>query len=66
MPWGSSTPSGWISVVIELIILVILIFGIYQVNRTLNELKLELNNLKNTLEEVKKNTEETRRKLEEV
>ncbi|MFA4646329.1 hypothetical protein P8X24_03530 [Pyrococcus kukulkanii] len=66
MAWEGSTPSSWVSVAIELIILIVLIFAVYQANKTLNELKLELNNLKKMLEDVKRDTEETRKKLEEV
>jgi len=69
MPWGSehtSTPSGWISIILGLIILVVLVFAFYQLNRTLNEFRVELERLKNVLEETRRNTEETRKKLEEV
>ncbi|WP_456421352.1 hypothetical protein [Thermococcus sp.] len=61
-----STPNGWISVILGLIILVVLVFAFYQVNKTLNEFKVEIERLKNALEETRKNTEEVRRKLEEV
>jgi len=61
-----SSPSGWISIILGLIILVVLVFAFYQVNKTLNEFKVELERLKNTLEETKRNTEEVKRKLEEV
>ncbi|WP_193384982.1 hypothetical protein [Pyrococcus abyssi] len=69
MPWGGEhmqTPSGWISIILGLIILVVLIFAFYQVNKTLNEFKVEIERIKNALEETKKNTEEVRKKLEEV
>ncbi|WP_240910740.1 hypothetical protein [Thermococcus sp. MAR1] len=69
MPWGDgymSTPSGWISIILGLIILVVLIFAFYQVNKILNEFKVEIERLKNALEETRKNTEEVKRKLEEV
>jgi predicted Holliday junction resolvase-like endonuclease len=69
MPWGGehmSTPSGWISIILGLIILVVLVFAFYQLNRTLNEFRVELERLKNVLEETRRNTEETRKKLEEV
>ncbi|WP_209476281.1 hypothetical protein [Thermococcus stetteri] len=69
MPWGGehvSTPSGWISIILGLIILVVFIFAFYQMNKTLNEMKLELEKLRNALEETRKNTEEVRKKLEEV
>jgi len=61
-----STPNGWISVILGLIILMVLVFAFYQVNKTLNEFKVEIERLKNALEETRKNTEEVRRKLEEV
>jgi len=61
-----STPSGWISIILGLIILVVLVFAFYQLNRTLNEFRVELERLKNVLEETRRNTEETRKKLEEV
>ncbi|NJE10022.1 hypothetical protein E3E25_03680 [Thermococcus sp. MAR1] len=61
-----STPSGWISIILGLIILVVLIFAFYQVNKILNEFKVEIERLKNALEETRKNTEEVKRKLEEV
>ncbi len=60
------TPSGWISIILGLIILVVLIFAFYQVNRALNDFKVEVERLKNALEEARKNTEEIRKKLEEV
>ncbi len=60
------TPSGWISIILGLIILVVLIFAFYQVNKMLNEFKVELERLKNALEETRRNTEEVRKKLEEV
>jgi predicted Holliday junction resolvase-like endonuclease len=69
MPWGGehmATPSGWITIILGLIILVVLIFAFYQVNKTLNDFKVELEKLKNALEETRKNTEEVKRKLEEV
>ncbi|WP_297520859.1 hypothetical protein [Thermococcus sp.] len=69
MPWGGEhmqTPSGWISIILGLIILVVLIFAFYQVNKMLNEFKVELERLKNALEETRRNTEEVRKKLEEV
>jgi len=68
MPWGGSmsTPSGWISIILGLIILVVLIFAFYQINKTLNDFKVEIERLKNALEETRKNTEEVKRKLEEV
>ncbi|QDA31126.1 hypothetical protein FH039_05280 [Thermococcus indicus] len=61
-----STPSGWISIILGLILLVVLVFAFYQVNRTLNEFKVELERLKNALEETRKNTEDVKKKLEEV
>ena len=69
MPWGGEpmvTPSGWISIILGLIILVVLIFAFYQVNKTLNEFKVELERLKSALEETRRNTEEVKKKLEEV
>ncbi|WP_198361956.1 hypothetical protein [Thermococcus gorgonarius] len=69
MPWGGEhmqTPSGWISIILGLIILVVLIFAFYQVNKALNDFKVEVERLKNALEETRKNTEEIRKKLEEV
>ena len=60
------TPSGWIGTILGLIILVVLIFAFYQVNKTLNDFKIEFEKLKNALEETRRNTEEVRRKLEEV
>ncbi len=60
------TPSGWISIILGLIILVVLIFAFYQVNRALNDFKVEVERLKNALEEARRNTEEIRKKLEEV
>ncbi|WP_206204768.1 hypothetical protein [Thermococcus sp. MV11] len=69
MPWGGepmTTPSGWISIILGLIILVVLIFAFYQVNKTLGEFKVELEKLKNALEETRRNTEEVKKKLEEV
>ncbi len=60
------TPSGWISITLGLILIVIVVFAFYQMNRTLNELKLELTNLRNTLEETKRHTEDVKKKLEEV
>ena len=69
MPWGGEhvvTPSGWINITLGLIILVVLIFAFYQVNKTLNEFKVEIERLKNALEETRRNTEEIRKKLEEV
>ncbi|WP_297536559.1 hypothetical protein [Thermococcus sp.] len=68
MPWGEhmATPSGWISVIIGLILLVILVFAFYQMNKSLHELKIELERLRTALEETKRNTEEVRKKLEEV
>ncbi|ASJ01699.1 hypothetical protein A3K92_03430 [Thermococcus gorgonarius] len=60
------TPSGWISIILGLIILVVLIFAFYQVNKALNDFKVEVERLKNALEETRKNTEEIRKKLEEV
>ncbi|AEC51471.1 hypothetical protein PNA2_0555 [Pyrococcus sp. NA2] len=69
MPWGGEhvqTPSGWISIILGLIILVVLIFAFYQVNKTLNEFKVEIERLKNTLEDARRNTEEIRKKLEEI
>ncbi len=59
-------PSGWISITLGLILIVIVVFAFYQMNRTLNELKLELANLRNSLEETKRYTEDVKRKLEEV
>ncbi|EEB74602.1 hypothetical protein [Thermococcus sp. AM4] len=61
-----STPSGWISIILGLIILVVLVFAFYQVNKTLNEFKVEIERLKSALEETKRNTEEVKKKLEEV
>ncbi|KUK29235.1 MULTISPECIES: hypothetical protein [Thermococcus] len=69
MPWGGvymSTPSGWISIILGLIILVVLVFAFYQLNKTLNEFKVEIERLKNALEETRKNTEEVKKKLEEI
>ncbi len=60
------TPSGWVSIVLGLIILVVLIFAFYQVNRALNDFRVEVERLKNTLEETRRNTEEIRKKLEEI
>ncbi len=60
------TPSGWVSITLGLILIVIVVFAFYQLNKTLNELKLELANLENTLEETKRYTEEVKKKLEEV
>ncbi len=60
------TPSGWISIILGLIILVVVGFAFYQVNKTLNDLKVEIERLKSALEETRKNTEEIRKKLEEV
>ena len=60
------TPSGWISIILGLVLIVIVVFAFYQMNKTLNELKVEVNNLKNALNETQKNTEEIRKKLEEV
>ncbi|KPU63080.1 hypothetical protein EP1X_04640 [Thermococcus sp. EP1] len=60
------TPSGWISIILGLVLIVIIVFAFYQMNKTLNELKVEVNNLKNALNETQKNTEEIRKKLEEV
>lgn len=60
------TPSGWISIILGLIILVVLIFAFYQLNKALNDFKVEVERLKNALEETRKNTEEVRKKLEEV
>lgn len=65
MQYGGA-PSGWISITLGLILIVIVVFAFYQMNRTLNELKLELANLRNTLEETKRYTEDVKRKLEEV
>ncbi|WP_456396139.1 hypothetical protein [Thermococcus sp.] len=65
MQYGG-TPSGWISITLGLILIVIVVFAFYQMNRTLNELKLELANLRNSLEETKRYTEDVKRKLEEV
>jgi len=59
-------PSGWITIILGLIILVVLVFAFYQVNRTLSDFKVELEKLKNILEETRRNTEEVRKKLEEV
>jgi len=59
-------PSGWISVILGLAILVVLVFAFYQINKTLNEFRVELEKVKNALEETRKNTEEVRKKLEEV
>ncbi|USG99008.1 hypothetical protein K1720_05480 [Thermococcus argininiproducens] len=60
------TPSGWISIILGLVLIVIIVFAFYQMNKTLNDLKMEVNNLKNALNETQKNTEEIRKKLEEV
>ena len=60
------TPSGWISIIIGLIILVVVGFAFYQVNKTLNDFKVEIERLKSALEETRKNTEEIKKKLEEV
>ncbi|WP_297501915.1 hypothetical protein [Thermococcus sp.] len=60
------TPSGWISIILGLIILVVLIFAFYQVNKTLNDFRVEVEKLKSALEETRRNTEEVRKKLEEV
>ncbi|WP_297486612.1 hypothetical protein [Thermococcus sp.] len=61
-----SSPSGWISIILGLIILVVLVFAFYQVNRALNDFRVEVEKLKSGLEETRKNTEEIRKKLEEV
>ncbi|NJE07678.1 hypothetical protein E3E31_03920 [Thermococcus sp. M39] len=66
MPAYGGTPSGWISIILGLILIVIVVFAFYQMNKTLNELKLELSNLRNALEETKRYTEEVKKKLEEV
>lgn len=66
MPAYGGTPSGWISIILGLILIVIVVFAFYQMNKTLNELKLELSNLRNALEETKSYTEEVKKKLEEV
>ncbi len=69
MPWGGEhmqTPSGWISIILGLIILVVLVFAFYQVNRALNDFRVEVEKLKSGLEETRRNTEEIRKKLEEV
>ncbi len=60
------TPSVWISIILGLIILVVVGFAFYQVNKTLNDLKVEIERLKSALDETRKNTEEVRKKLEEV
>ncbi|WP_456368242.1 hypothetical protein [Thermococcus sp.] len=60
------TPSGWVSIVLGLIILVVLIFAFYQVNRALNDFRVEIEKLKSILEETRRNTEEIRKKLEEI
>ncbi len=60
------TPSGWISIILGLIILVVLIFAFYQVNKALNDFRVEVEKLKSALEETRRNTEEIRKKLEEV
>ncbi|NJE42058.1 hypothetical protein [Thermococcus sp. GR6] len=65
MPYNSA-PSGWISIILGLILIAIIVFAFYQMNKTLGELKLELSNLRNTLEETKRHTEEVKKKLEEV
>ncbi|ASJ05773.1 MULTISPECIES: hypothetical protein [Thermococcus] len=65
MPYAS-TPSGWISIILGLILIAIMVFAFYQMNKTLGELKLELAQLRNTLEETKRHTEEVKKKLEEV
>ncbi|WP_258084334.1 hypothetical protein [Thermococcus thermotolerans] len=65
MPYAS-TPSGWISITLGLILIAIMVFAFYQMNKTLGELKLELAQLRNTLEETKRHTEEVKKKLEEV
>jgi len=61
-----ANPSGWISIILGLIILVVLVFAFYQLNKTLNEFKVEIERLKNALEEARKNTDEIKKKLEEV
>lgn len=66
MPAYGGTPSGWISIILGLILIVIVVFAFYQMNKTLNELKLELSNLRNALEETRRYTEEVKKKLEEV
>ena len=69
MPLGGEpmqTPSVWISIILGLIILVVLIFAFYQVNKTLNDFRVEVEKLKSALEETRRNTEEIRKKLEEV
>ncbi|ACJ16223.1 hypothetical protein TON_0735 [Thermococcus onnurineus NA1] len=65
MPYNSA-PSGWISIILGLILIAIMVFAFYQMNKTLGELKLELSNLRNTLEETKRHTEDVKKKLEEV
>ncbi|ASI99408.1 hypothetical protein [Thermococcus celer] len=64
-PYGV-TPSGWVSIVLGLILLAIVVFAFWSMNKTMNDLKVELNNLRNVLEETRKNTEEVKKKLEEV
>ncbi|WP_461866826.1 hypothetical protein [Thermococcus sp.] len=59
-------PSGWIPIILGLVIIVIVVFAFYQMNKTPNELKLEFANLKNTLEETKRHTEDVKKKLEAV
>ncbi|ADT83755.1 MULTISPECIES: hypothetical protein [Thermococcus] len=66
MPAYGGTPSGWISIILGLILIVIVVFAFYQMNKTLSELKLELSNLRNVLEETKRYTEDVKKKLEEV
>ncbi|AHF80117.1 hypothetical protein [Thermococcus paralvinellae] len=66
MPPYGGTSSGWISITLGLILIAIIVFAFYQMNKTLNELKLELSNLRNALEETKRYTEEVKKKLEEV
>ncbi|WP_461862806.1 hypothetical protein [Thermococcus sp.] len=46
--------------------MVVLVFAFYQVNKSLNNFKVEIERLKNALEGTRKNTEEIRKKLEEV
>ncbi|MBO8174938.1 MAG: hypothetical protein H0Z18_06735 [Thermococcus sp.] len=66
MSWYHSSGGVWVSIILGLILIVIVVFAFYQMNKTLNELKLELSNLRNALEETKRYTEEVKKKLEEV
>ena len=63
MPWYHPGGGVWISIVLGLVLIVIVVFAFYQMNKTLSELKLELSNLRNALEETKRYTEDV---IEEV